>query len=259
MSEEADRPLLDISGVSRAFGGIKAVSECTFNVRAGEVCGLIGPNGAGKSTVVGLVGGALRPDAGVVWFGGRQVTGWPAHKRAGLGLLRTFQLSQEWPRLTVIENLLAAAPHQVGESLWSALARRRQMLTHERENWTRAERLLESFGLSALRDQLAGTLSGGQKRLLELARVAMASARLALLDEPMAGISPALRPSVLAQVKAMQRSGMAFLVVEHDLAVVAELCSRVVVMAAGKVLTEGTLDEVRAHPEVVAAYLGVAK
>lgn len=257
MSDEGRGALLEIRAVHRSFGGIKAVVDCSFNVRAGEVCGLIGPNGAGKSTVVGLVGGALRPDAGEVWFGGDSITSWPAHQRARRGLLRTFQLSQEWPRLTVIENLLAAAPEQVGDSLWSALGRRRRMLAQERENWARAEGLLESFGLLPLRDQLAGTLSGGQKRLLELARVAMARARLALLDEPMAGISPSLRPSVISQVKAMQRRGMAFLVVEHDLAVVAELCSRVVVMASGTVLTEGTLAEVRAHPEVVAAYLGV--
>jgi ABC-type branched-subunit amino acid transport system ATPase component len=255
----SSRPLLDVVQVHKAFGGVEAVADCSFNVVEGEICGLIGPNGAGKSTAVGLIGGALRGDRGQVWFAEQDVTSWPAHRRARAGLLRTFQLSQEWPNLTVIENVLLAAPEQVGETLWSALSARRRMRRQEEENWGRAEHLLAVFGLTALRDQLAWTLSGGQKRLLELARIAMGRAKLALLDEPMAGVSPALRSSIISQIRDMQASGISFLLVEHDLGVVGELCSRVIVMAAGRVLTEGTLDEIRRHPEVAAAYLGVSR
>jgi ABC-type branched-subunit amino acid transport system ATPase component len=255
----SERPLLDVVQLRKAFGGVDAVADCSLNVTTGEICGLIGPNGAGKSTVVGLIGGALRGDRGQVWFSGQDVTHWPAHRRARQGLLRTFQLSQEWPNLTVIENVLLAAPNQVGETLWSALGQRGRMVRQERKNWTEAEELLAVFGLAPLRDHLALTLSGGQKRLLELARIAMGRAKLALLDEPMAGVSPALRASIIGQIRAMQASGIAFMLVEHDLGVVGELCSRVIVMAAGRVLTEGTLSEVRQHPEVAAAYLGVSR
>ncbi len=258
MNVEPGNALLTVTEVRKAFGGVQAVADCSLSVGAGEVCGLIGPNGAGKSTVVGLVSGSVRPDGGRVWFDGVDVTTWRPNQRARRGLLRTFQISQAWPRLTVIENVMVAAPGTDGESLLAVLFRRPAMLRKERERWQSAEAILEQFGLIQLRDSPAGILSGGQKRLLELARITMGGAKLALLDEPMAGISPALRTAVLDQVRSLQASGVAFLVVEHDLGVVAELCSRVVVMALGRVLSVGTLEELRQRQDVVDAYLGVS-
>ncbi|HVD03879.1 MAG TPA: ABC transporter ATP-binding protein [Candidatus Dormibacteraeota bacterium] len=257
MSVATPTALLKVSEVRKSFGGVQAVADCSLSVDVGEVCGLIGPNGAGKSTVVGLVSGAVRPDGGRVWFDGADVTTWRANRRARRGLLRTFQISQAWPRLTVIENVMVADPGNAGESLLGVLFRRGTMMRAERQRWDRAEAILEQFGLIHLRDSPAGILSGGQKRLLELARITMGGAKLALLDEPMAGISPALRSAVLDQVRALQAKGVAFLVVEHDLGVVAELCSRVIVMALGRVLSVGTLEELRQRQDVVDAYLGV--
>lgn len=251
--------LLQVEGLVRNFGGLQALAGCSFAVRRGEICALVGPNGAGKSTAIACIAGALPCEAGRVLFVGRDITRLSPHERAMLGLVRTFQLSQEWPQLTVLENLLVVANHQKGESLAGALFARGRMHRSERENIERAEAILAEFGLAQKRDEYAGTLSGGQKRLLELARVAMAKARLALLDEPMAGVNPVLRTRVIQRIRDLRRQGVTFLIVEHDLAIVAELCERVIVMAAGKVLAEGTLEKLRRDSEVVEAYLGVQK
>jgi len=250
---------LRCEGLRKAFGGVRAVDGASFWVPAGSICALIGPNGAGKSTAVNLLSGALRADGGRAWLFGREVTGWPAHRVCGAGLVRTFQLSRELGRLTVLENLMVAPLNQLGESLFNIFFRPRAIKQEERRHLARALEVLGAFGLYEMRDSYARELSGGQKRLLELARAVMAQPRLLFLDEPMAGINPALVEQIGEHIQRLNAGGVSVLMVEHNLNVVEAICDRVVVMAEGKVLATGTMAELRAHPEVVRAYLGAAQ
>lgn len=249
-------PILAVEDIYHAFGGVQAVNGCSFRVPAGTICGLIGPNGAGKTTLVNAVTGMLRPQRGRVRYTGMDITRWPPDRVARSGLLRTFQLSREFTRLTVLENLLATATGQLDESLWGALFRRRAIKAQERLVVQRACDLLRTFGLYALRNEWAENLSGGQKRLLELARAVMAKPKLLLLDEPMAGINPALMGQIEAHIRDLSRQGITFLIVEHNLNVVERICDLVIVMAEGRTLAEGVMSEHRRNPEVVRAYLG---
>lgn len=251
-------PLLRVRDVHRNFGGLQALTGCTLDVFPGEICALVGPNGAGKSTLVSCVAGSLPVTSGQIFLDDKDVTRMPTYERARLGLVRTFQLSQEWPGMTVLENVLVAAADQEGETLWSALVNRRRLHAREREIVAKAREILAVFGLDHMRDDLAGTLSGGQKRLLELARVAMSRARIAFLDEPMAGINPSLRDRIIQRIRDLRTQGVTFVVIEHNLGIVGELCERVVVLAGGAVIAEGTLEELRQNTQVVEAYLGVA-
>jgi ABC-type branched-subunit amino acid transport system ATPase component len=243
----------------KAFGGVQAVDGAAFSVPEGSISALIGPNGAGKSTVVNLVSGAIGPDGGRAWLFGQDITGWPAHRVCGAGLVRTFQLSRELGRLTVVENLMVTPRHQLGESLFNIFLRPRAISQEERQHLARALEVLRAFGLYEVRDNYARELSGGQKRLLELARSVMAEPRLLLLDEPMAGINPALVEQIGEHIRRLNAEGVTVLMVEHNLNVVESLCDRVIVMAEGKVLATGTMAELRAHPDVVRAYLGAAQ
>jgi len=247
--------LLTVRDARRAFGGVRAVESVSFEVRAGTITGLIGPNGAGKSTMLGIVAGAIRPTAGVITFDGRDVTGLPTYRLARRGLVRTFQLSSEFARLTVLENLLVAAPGQRGESLWGALRGRRYWRRQEAESVEQARALLDRFALSDKEDEYAGNLSGGQKRLVELMRGLMGRPRLLLLDEPMAGVNPTLARRIAGYLEELRDGGLTMLMVEHELALVERLCDPVVVMAQGRVLSQGTMGELRGRREVVDAYL----
>jgi len=247
--------LLTVRDARRAFGGVRAVESVSFEVRAGTITGLIGPNGAGKSTMLGIVAGAIRPTAGAITFDGRDVTGLPTYRLARRGLVRTFQLSSEFARLTVLENLLVAAPGQRGESLWGALRGRRYWRRQEAESVEQARALLDRFALSDKEDEYAGNLSGGQKRLVELMRGLMGRPRLLLLDEPMAGVNPTLARRIAGYLEELRDSGLTMLMVEHELALVERLCDPVVVMAQGRVLSQGTMGELRGRREVVDAYL----
>jgi ABC-type branched-subunit amino acid transport system ATPase component len=249
-------PLLSVTDVVHAYGGVQAVNGCTFDVPEGVICGLIGPNGAGKTTLVDVVAGALHLQRGSVRYAGADVGGWPPDRLARAGLIRTFQLSREFRQLTVLENLLVAATGRIDESLVGALFRRRQIAVAERALVKEARGLLEIFGLDALRNDPAETLSGGQKRLLELARAVMAHPRLLLLDEPMAGINPALMGLLEAHIRRLNSQGITFLMVEHNLGVVDRMCEPVVVMAEGKALAVGSMADHRASDAVVTAYLG---
>ncbi|MBF6605128.1 MAG: ABC transporter ATP-binding protein [Chloroflexi bacterium] len=247
--------LLSIRDLRRSYGGLQAVDGVSFDVRPGGIRGLIGPNGAGKSTVLGIVAGAIAPTGGTVTFDGRDVTSLAVHERARLGLTRTFQLSSEFPRLTVLENLLAATRHERGDSLWGALLGERYWGAVERELVERARELLARFGMEARESDYAGNLSGGQKRLVEIMRALMTRPRLLLLDEPMAGVHPNLAQSIATYLERLRDEGLTMLMVEHELSIVDRLCDPVVVMAQGRIIAEGTMAEVRRNEQVLEAYL----
>ncbi len=248
-------PILIVDGLVKRYGGVHAVDGASFTAAAGSITGLIGPNGAGKSTVLGLVSGFVRPDAGRITFDGRDVAALPAHRRARLGIVRTFQLPREFRALTTIENLLVAAPGQRGESAAGVVAGRWMWRRDEDELAEAARGLLRLFGMAEAADQRAGRLSGGQKRLLEVMRALMARPRLLLLDEPMAGLAPALAERLEAACRQLAGAGMSILLVEHELGVVERLCETVVVMAQGKVISEGQMAELRTRKEVQDAYV----
>lgn len=242
--------------IHKSFGGAKAVNGATFEVPRGKITALIGPNGAGKTTVVNILSGALRSDSGTVIVGERDVTKLPAYKRARLGLIRTFQLSREMGGLTVLENLMVAARVQPGEALANVYFRPLLVKQREQENKERAASILNTFGLYELRDSWARELSGGQKRLLEISRAVMAEPQLLLLDEPMAGVNPALIDRVGEHIVALRDAGVTVLMVEHNLNVVENICDHVIVLAEGRTLAKGLLSELRANEDVVRAYLG---
>jgi ABC-type branched-subunit amino acid transport system ATPase component len=247
--------VLEAVSVSRAFGGVTAVDHVDLTVNRGHCVGLIGPNGAGKSTLLNVLAGAERPDAGKVLLEGRDVTRLPAYRRARLGLIRTFQMASEFPNLTVLENLLAADPaprlNSLGAAFVPAIWRR-----SERAALERANNLLKGIRMEQLGDELAGRLSGGQRRLVEIVRALMAEPKVLLLDEPTAGVDPGRIREVEEYVHEVQRSGVTVLMVEHQLEVVNRICDVVHVMAEGRIIASGTLDAVRQQEEVVEAYVG---
>jgi ABC-type branched-subunit amino acid transport system ATPase component/ABC-type branched-subunit amino acid transport system permease subunit len=247
--------VLETVGVSREFGGVRAVEDVSFVVREGTLTGLIGPNGAGKSTLLAMLAGTLPVSGGRVLYRGRDITRVPAFRRARLGLVRTFQLASEFKRLTVMENLLAAVPANRGDSLRGSLLGRRYWRADESAAIARAESLLERFGLAGLANEYAGDLSGGQRRLVEIMRALMAEPSMLLLDEPMAGVHPNLARQIGHQLVALCQEGMTILMVEHELAIMDEFADPVVVMAEGSVLAEGTMEQLRSRTEVVEAYL----
>ncbi|HUL08996.1 MAG TPA: ABC transporter ATP-binding protein [Candidatus Acidoferrum sp.] len=250
--------MLEAVGVSKRFGGMTAVDDVSLAVQRGEVAGLIGPNGAGKTTMFNLLAGSLRPSGGDIRLEGRSVAASPAHGRLALGLGRTFQIPRPFPNMTVLENLLLAAPDQTGERIlpnWLAPAR---VAREERRNLEDALALLEFVELGRLAREPARTLSGGQRKLLELARVLMADPRIILLDEPAAGVNPTLLETIMARLQDINRRGVTLLIIEHNMELVARLCSRVFVMAAGRLLCEGTPEQVAGDPRVIDAYLGGA-
>ena len=249
-------PVLVSRGLRKAFGGVLAVEDATFAVPRSQITALIGPNGAGKSTEVSMLSGALRPDGGEVVLEGTDVTGWPANRIAHAGLIRTFQLSRELGRLTVLENLMVTPRNQLGESLGNIFFRPGAVMRQEREYVSRALEILNTYGLYELRDNYAHDLSGGQKRLLELSRAVMAEPNVLLLDEPMAGINPALIDRISEHIVGLRDRGVTILMVEHNLQVVERISQHVIVMAVGRTLATGKLVDLREMPEVVQAYLG---
>jgi ABC-type branched-subunit amino acid transport system ATPase component len=249
------RALLEVQGLGRDFGGVRAVDEVSFSVAPGTITGIIGPNGAGKSTVLGMIAGEIRPSRGIIRFDGRDHAGVPPHKVARAGIIRTFQLASVFPHLTVFENLLMGdyAPH--AESLWASLAGRRVWRGRERDRINRAHELLGQFDMAGVADMYGEQLSGGQKRLVEIMRALMASARLLLLDEPMAGVNRTLRARIEEILVRLRGQGMTVLMIEHELEVVERLCDPVIVMVRGRVLHQGTMEEIRRNHDVQKAYL----
>jgi branched-chain amino acid transport system ATP-binding protein len=240
--------LLEVEGLTRVFGGLRAVDVCTFSVAPGSITALVGPNGAGKTTVFNLVSGLLPPTGGSVRFDGKELTKLRPHKIVRSGVGRTFQITRELGELTVLENVIVNAPtHGLRAIL------RGSVLQHERE---RAFELLELVGLTRLAHELAKSLSYGQRKLLELAAALMAEPRLVMLDEPAGGVNPRLIEDLMDLIGQLNRDGVTFLVVEHNMDVVMDMCHSVVVMAHGQVVVQGTPAEVQENDEVLDAYLG---
>ncbi|HET7410154.1 MAG TPA: ABC transporter ATP-binding protein [Paracoccaceae bacterium] len=249
--------MLRVENLTRRFGGVIAVDGCSFEITQGTVTGLIGPNGAGKTTTFSMIAGALTPTSGRILFEGRDITGMRPHELYGLGLLRTFQIPKEFGRLTVLENLMAAAPEQPGEKIFLNWLQPGRVRAREREVMERAEEALDFLGLTHVRDVPAGNLSGGQKKLVELGRTMMTDAKLVLLDEPGAGVNPTLMRRIMEMIQRLNAErGYTFCIIEHDMDLIAELCEPVIVLAAGRVLTIGTMAEVRADERVIDAYFG---
>jgi branched-chain amino acid transport system ATP-binding protein len=249
--------MLDVDGLVKRFGGIRAVDGATMKIRGGAITALIGPNGAGKTTLFNVVTGFYRGDRGSVVFDGEPVLGHPPHALARRGMVRTFQITKALAAMPVIDNMTLAAPNQPGERFRNLVLRPGAVRSREGEVRKQAMELLEVFNLAELADHYAGTLSGGQRKLLELARALMAQPKLLLLDEPMAGINPTLGKRLLDHMKRLRKEqGVTFLFIEHDMEVVMNHSDRIVVMADGKVIAEGEPQEVRKDRRVVDAYLG---
>jgi len=250
--------MLTAHGLTKLFGGVRAVDGVSLTVAEGRIVGLIGPNGAGKTTLFNLIAGALRPSAGTLALDGRRLDGLPPERifRAGIG--RTFQIPRPFGRMTVLENAMVGPLGQAGERLWANWLAPARVRAEERALRERAMHWLGFLRLEALADAPAASLSGGQRKLLELARVLMAAPRLILLDEPAAGVNPALLELILDRIVTLNRQGTSFLLIEHNMDVVMRLCDPVICMAQGRVLVEGSAAAVRSDPRVIESYLGRA-
>ncbi len=248
-------PILLADNVRKNFGGVVAVDVDHVEVQRGSITALIGPNGAGKTTLFNLLTGFDTPDAGEWRFDGRSLAKVVAHKTASMGMVRTFQLTKSLTKMSVIENMKLGATHQVGERWWNGLLPFRWK-AQEKLIEQRADQLLQRFKLDHMRNEYAGTLSGGQRKLLEMSRALMTNPRLVMLDEPMAGVNPALKQSLNEHIRGLRDDGMTVLFVEHDMDMVHDVSDWVIVMAEGRIIAEGTPEAIAANPAVIEAYLG---
>jgi branched-chain amino acid transport system ATP-binding protein len=248
-------PILLADKVKKNFGGVTAVDVDHIEVQRGSITALIGPNGAGKTTLFNLLTGFDTPDTGEWRFDGRSLAKVVAHKTASMGMVRTFQLTKSLTKMSVIENMKLGATHQVGERWWNGLFPFRWK-AQEKLIEQRADQLLQRFKLDHMRNEYAGTLSGGQRKLLEMSRALMTNPRLVMLDEPMAGVNPALKQSLNEHIRGLRDDGMTVLFVEHDMDMVHDVSDWVIVMAEGRIIAEGTPEAIAANPAVIEAYLG---
>jgi branched-chain amino acid transport system ATP-binding protein len=249
--------MITVENLVKRFGGIRAVDGCSLQVAKGSITGLIGPNGAGKSTLFNIIAGTLPPDDGRISLDGEDVTGLPAHKLFGRGLARTFQIAHEFGRMTVLENLMAVPGGQSGERIANAWLRWGAVKAEEAKIRARAEEVLAQLRIDHVKYELAGNLSGGQKKLVELARTMMWQPKVVLLDEIGAGVNRTLLSEIAGEIERLNRDhGYTFFVIEHDMDLIARLCSPVIVMAEGRVLMQGSMQEIRANAQVIDAYLG---
>jgi branched-chain amino acid transport system ATP-binding protein len=253
------QPIIDVRSVSKHFGGVRAVSGCTLSVARGSITGLIGPNGAGKTTLFDIVAGTLLPDSGQVLFDGEDVTALKPHQLFAKGMLRTFQIAREFSNMTALENLMMVPGGQPGEDLVTAWLQPGRVAGVELAVRQRAADVIEFLNLGPVRNELAGNLSGGQKKLLELGRTMMVDAKAVLLDEVAAGVNRTLLKDLTANIQRMNAElGYTFFVIEHDMDLITELCDPVIVMSQGEVIAEGHMRELRQNPEIIEAYFGVA-
>ena len=251
-------PLLTAKNLVMQFGGMRAVDGMSLALRQGEILGLIGPNGAGKTTMFNLIAGSLRPTAGNIVAGGVDVTREPPEARIARGIGRTFQIPRPFAEMTVLENVLTGAQGQAGENILANFISPGKVAREERAAMDKARGLLDFLTLLPLSNEPARVLSGGQRKLLELARVLMSDPRVILLDEPAAGVNPALLEFIIARILDLNARGTTILLIEHNMDMVARLCGRIIVMAQGRLLREGKPDEVARDPAVIEAYLGIA-
>lgn len=249
--------MIRIESVSKHFGGLKAVDNASLEIKKGAITGLIGPNGAGKTTLFNIIAGVYTPTSGHVFLDGEDITGLQPHQLFSRGLLRTFQIAHEFTHLTVLENLMMVPPRQAGESLLNTWFARSRVNRQERAVTEQASEVIDFLNLSHVANELAGNLSGGQKKLLELGRTMMVDAKVVLLDEVGAGVNRTLLNDIGdAIIRLNQQRGYTFCMVEHDMDFISRLCDPVIVMAEGAVLAEGTADEVKNNEHVIEAYLG---
>ena len=252
-------PILRVRDVVKDFGGMRAVNHCTVDIHSDSITGIIGPNGAGKTTLFNLISGALAPTSGRIEFRGQRVDGKSLHEMFALGLVRTFQIPREMARMTVLENLMLVPAPQRGESLWAAWLLPIAVARQERGIESQALEILELLRLSHLADEYAGNLSGGQKKLLELARTLMAEPKMVLLDEPAAGVNRTLLRDIASTILlASVERDVGFVIIEHDVRFMMAMCDPIIAMGNGTVIAEGTPQEIRNDPQVLEAYLGEA-
>jgi branched-chain amino acid transport system ATP-binding protein len=252
--------MIDIEHITMQFGGLYAVNNVSFTIPEGGITGLIGPNGAGKTTLFNIIAGRLIPTSGRILLDGEDITRLAPHERSRKGLARTFQIPHEFARLTTIENLMAAGDTPIGENVFNTIFRRRLFANEEAQAYERACGIIGFLELDRVRDEKAGLLSGGQKKLLELGRALMRKPRLILLDEIGAGINRSLLARIAEKIRQLNaEQGYTFCLIEHDLDYVSKLCDDVIVMAQGEVLTRGSIDAVRGDERVIEAYFGGGK
>ncbi|MBI1777008.1 MAG: ABC transporter ATP-binding protein [Proteobacteria bacterium] len=251
--------LLTVRGLTRSFYGVHALNGVDLEVAPGLITGLIGPNGAGKTTVFNCISGLVPPDSGTIAFDGRTITGWRPDRISRAGLVRTFQIARGFPRLTVLENLVLYGPDQPGETLLAALWRSRAALRKEDELAAQAFAIAERLNLTRALNEPASSLSGGQKKLLEIGRSLMARPKLLLLDEPVAGVNPSLANEIAQHLRTLAQEGITILLVEHHMDTIASLCDHVVVLAEGRNLAAGSFAEVAGNDLVQEAYMGRRK
>lgn len=257
MNPNNDSPILSLRNVRRYFGGIKAVDDVSFDVAPNRITGLIGPNGAGKTTLFNLISGFYNPDVGEIYFQEERIDGLSLHRTFHKGLCRTFQISRELKLMTVLENVMLVTSGQQGERLWRTWFFPKMVKKQERELRDKALQSLESVGLLHLKNEYAGNLSGGQKRLLELARTMMASPTMILFDEPGAGVNPSERKTLADRIRQLvKEQAVTVLLIGHEMELVMDVCDPIIVLDRGKVLTEGTPEQVRGDKRVLEVYLG---
>lgn len=248
--------MLTIDGLVKDFGGLHAVDGVSFEVGAGTITGLIGPNGAGKTTTFNMIAGAFPPTAGTIRFDGEDITKWPAHRTFRRGLVRTFQIPRPFGRMTVLENLMMVPQGQIGERFWNNWIRPGAVRAEERALRDKGIDILDFLGLKHLGEDEARNLSGGQLKLLELGRALMSDPKMILLDEPGAGINPTLLGEIVERIATLNERGITFLIIEHNMDLVMTLCSPIIVMASGKLLMQGSAEEVQSDSRVLEAFLG---
>ena len=249
--------MLEIKDINKNFGGLRAVNNASMKIEKGSITGLIGPNGAGKTTLFNTIAGVYSPDEGEIFLENQNITGLKPHNLFNKGVLRTFQIAHEFSTLTVLENLMMVPPNQYGENLIYAWFRNNDVKKQEEEIRTKAIEVIEFLNLNHLTQELAGNLSGGQKKLLELGRTMMIDSKLVLLDEVGAGVNRTLLNDISdAILRLNKEKNYTFFVIEHDMDLIEKICDPVIVMAEGSVLFEGKFDEVKSNEEVIEAYLG---